>query len=369
MSEKQGKGGSSPAESWADRRLAAVERIELDVPAEARGERLDRHIAGRIPDLSRSYVQRLIRNGLVLVGGRPTKPGRELKGGERVEVSIPDPGEMSADPEDIPLEVLHEDDSIIVVNKPAGMVVHPGHGHPRGTLVNALAWRCRSLSSVGGPLRAGIVHRLDRDTSGVIVAAKGDDVHRRLAEQFAGRTVRKEYLAIVRGKPSAEKFSSGAPLGRHPKMRLKITVRHDGGREALTEFEVMAASRSFALLKALPKTGRTHQIRVHLSRLGLPILCDPLYGKESAITASELRGGKPVPGEPAVISRHALHAFRIEFDHPVMDSRVAFSAPPPADFEAAARIVTASRIPPNGRPDTADGAAEAYESLYDILRL
>jgi 23S rRNA pseudouridine1911/1915/1917 synthase len=315
--------------------------IEYVLPAEHAGLRLDVALAKGMPQFSRSFFTRLLKDGAVLINGKAAKPSREVFGGERVAIEVPAPEEIAAQPEDIPLDIIFEDQNIIVVNKPAGMVVHPSAGHTAGALVNALLFHCKDLSSINGLLRPGIVHRLDKDTSGVIVAAKNDLAHRTLSEQFAARTVKKEYVALCYGEPRSNQFSSSGRIVRHPVRRLEMTVarRSDEGREAHTEFEVLERfpqasalktqdsnlkTPSCFLVRALPKTGRTHQIRVHLAKAGFPVLADGLYGRETAV--SELG-----------LQRHALHALRLTIHDPSSGKELTFEAPLAADIAGAVR--------------------------------
>lgn len=325
----------------------SVERVELPVPPEATGERLDRFLASALTDYSRTYLARLVKDGRARVDGAGAKPACRLRGGERVALEIPPPAadaESAVAPEDIPLSILHEDEAIVVVDKTPGMVVHPGCGHRTGTLAAALLGRFGALSSAGGVARPGIVHRLDRETSGVLVAARTDRAHALLARQFAERTVRKEYLALVHGAPrDAEGTIRGAlARGRHPAHRKEMVVTEEGGRPSETRYEVAErfgrtarGSVRFSRIAACPRTGRTHQVRVHLAFLGHPVLCDPVYGRERTLDATRLRGERPgrgeAPGEP-VLARHALHARRLEFTHPETGARVAFEAPVPDDL-------------------------------------
>jgi 23S rRNA pseudouridine1911/1915/1917 synthase len=234
-------------------------------------------------------------------------------------------------PEEIPLDILYEDEHIIAVNKPAGMVVHPARGHWSGTLASALSFHFRQLSSLGGPTRPGIVHWLDRDTSGVIVVAKTDPMHFALAAQFENRTTEKEYFAITAGVPDRDRDRVEQPIGIHPQQREKMAIRqgHSTSRDATTFYEVVERFAGFAAVRVLPKTGRTHQIRVHLAHIGCPVLCDKLYGGRSQVTARELvRGG----GENVVLARQALHAQRIKLAHPATGESIEFVAPLPADM-------------------------------------
>ncbi|MBE7465259.1 MAG: RluA family pseudouridine synthase [Planctomycetes bacterium] len=303
---------------------------EAALPPEAAGQRLDVALAELWPDLSRSFLAKLLKSGDILFDGREAKPNKKVKGGERVELELPEPEVIEARPEAIPLDVLYEDADLIVVNKPAGMVTHPSAGHATGTLVNALLAHCSDLSGINGSIRPGIVHRLDRETSGAMVAAKHDAAHQGLQEQFMARSVEKRYLALTHGHPIKPEFVCEGRIGRHPTRRKEMAVLRgpEEGRAALTAFETLQklerAGAPAALILAKPKTGRTHQIRVHLAKAGFPILADPVYGRERGCPDLEL-------------SRHALHAWRLEFEHPVSGKRLCFTAPPADDFLEALR--------------------------------
>ncbi len=311
-------------------------RLELSVPEPAaESQRLDRWLAARLRDCSRSYVQRLIRSGLVLLDGKPAKASRGITGGERLQISFPEPeAEPAAVPEDIPLSVLYEDDALVAVNKPAGMATHPSCGHARGTLANAAAFHCERLSALGGPVRPGIVHRLDMDTSGLLLVAKSDPAHRELARQFAEREVSKRYLALVHRSMDPPEGTIEKDLGRHPRRRKKQAVLRSGGRPSLTGYRTLERLGGFSCLELRPRTGRTHQLRVHLASAGCPILCDALYGREL-----EFPAGKPV------LRRQALHAAGIEFKHPASGEVLALDAPVPADFRAALEILREPQTP------------------------
>jgi 23S rRNA pseudouridine1911/1915/1917 synthase len=305
----------------------------LTVTAKEARHRLDRFLAGRLPDSSRSYLQKLVADGCVRVEGeeRPLKANRPVATGEVVTVTFPPSVPSTLRPEAIPLDVLHEDRHLIVINKPAGMVVHPGAGAREGTLAHAILHHCSDLSGIGGVDRPGIVHRLDKDTSGVIVVAKDDATHRDLAAQFARRTVEKTYVALVRGRVRALSGAIDAPLGRDRRQRLRISSRTDRPRDALTHYTVLERLPRHTWLEIRPRTGRTHQIRVHMKMLGHPIAGDPLYGG---------RGDERLP--VALPRRLALHALRIAFDHPATRGRLVCEAPLPADLTAmleAARAV------------------------------
>jgi len=280
------------------------------------GARLDVFLAGRL-DLSRSRLAALIRDGGVLVGGKTVKPAHLLHPGDTVTIEVPPPREARALPEAIALAILFEDAHLIVVDKPRGMTVHPGAGVSSGTLVNALLAHCADLSGIGGEARPGIVHRLDRFTSGVMMAAKSDRAHERLVRQFASRQVKKEYLAVVHGMPAPQGTVDG-PIGRHPVHRERMAVV-ESGRDAVTSWRVEEAFGEYSLLRLFPLTGRTHQIRVHLAELGHPIAGDAVYGRRA---------------HPFAIKGQALHAAVLAFTHPITGDSLRFEAPLPDDMAA-----------------------------------
>ena len=273
-------------------------RFETD--AGGGGARLDRFLAERMEGVSRAAVQRLIADRRVLVNGKAVKAHQRLRPGDRIEVSVPPPRPTGIRAEPVPLSVLYEDDDLLVVDKPAGMIVHPAGRIVTGTLVNALLARCPDLSGIGGALKPGIVHRLDKGTSGCIVVAKGDEAHRLIAAQFARREVYKEYLAVVRGAPPAGRGVVEGLIARHPVERKRMAVRKDRGRLSVTRYEVRERFEGFSLVSLLLGTGRTHQIRVHMAHLGCPLLGDTLYGG---------RGAKR--GEGPGAARPMLHARRL----------------------------------------------------------
>ncbi|OQY18529.1 MAG: RNA pseudouridine synthase [Desulfobacteraceae bacterium 4572_35.1] len=257
-------------------------------------ERLDRFLARVLPQLSRSQLKKLVDQQQIMVDGDAVKAGLRLRGGEKIEVAIPPAQEVITCAEDLPLEVLYEDSDLIVINKAAGMVVHPACGHANGTLVNALLFHCHDLSGVGGELRPGIVHRLDKDTSGVMVATKNDMAHNHLAEQFKQHSINRRYVALVHGQVQNECGSVDQPIGRHPVHRKKMTSKGRGGRRAVTHWQVLRRYDldRLSLLELRLETGRTHQIRVHFSEMNLPLVGDPLYGnrtRANAINDLEIR--------------------------------------------------------------------------------
>lgn len=282
------------------------------------GQRLDRFLAESLPAFSRSQLQRFIRDGFVKVNGKPARPRDLVRGGDAIEWREPAITKIDAEPEPIDLDVLFEDDDLLVINKPAGLVVHPGAGHRKHTLVNALLAHCKNLSGIGGKERPGIVHRLDKETSGALVIAKNDATHRDLAKQFADRTTGKVYLALVAGVPRKSFGTIDAPIARHPVHRKKMTVAQRAGRSARTEYRVLRSSGDASVLECKIHTGRTHQIRVHLHHLGHPVLGDKLYGGKRA-------GNFP---------RQMLHAWKLSFRHPRTGKIMSFTAPIPPDFES-----------------------------------
>jgi len=301
----------------------------LRVEGSDQGARLDAWIARRLPELSRARVQSLMAEGAVRVDGRGARPSLRLRGGEDVTVVLPDPVAAAPPPEAIPIDVLYEDARLLVLDKPAGLTVHPGAGRLSGTLVNALLHRVRDLSGVGGVLRPGIVHRLDRGTSGLMVVAKDDEAHRALAAQFASRRVEKEYLAVVHGLPRPRTGTIEAPIGRDPVHRKRMSVRAPRGREARSSYEVVEALDGAALLRVRIHTGRTHQIRVHLASIGHPVAGDATYG--GTRTPSSRRAG--AREALAALRRPALHAAVLAFTHPATAERLRFASPLPADLQ------------------------------------
>jgi 23S rRNA pseudouridine1911/1915/1917 synthase len=294
---------------------------------EARGERLDQHLAAAFPDITRARLKSLIDSGLARVDGKSAKPSRRLRGGEAVELTLPPAAPTGVLPQDIPLNVLYEDEDIIVLNKEAGMVVHPGAGHWEGTLVNALLHRVRELAGVGAELRAGLVHRLDKNTSGCLVVAKNEQALLALQAAFKSRRVSKTYLAIVQGRP-AERATLSTLFGRHPVHRKRFTGKVKVGKPAETAFAVRERFKGAALLEVQLKTGRTHQIRVHLGEAGHPILGDELYGKSQGATPR-------ITLVQRALGRQALHAWKLEFAHPRSGRPLSFEAPIPGDFQRA----------------------------------
>jgi len=319
--------------------------IELVVPAGQGKERLDLFLTNHLQNATRSKVQQGIRSGAVLVDGRPVRPSHHVTPGETIRVALPTPPPQEAEPEPIPLSIIYEDEVLLVVNKPAGMVTHPGHGNVRGTLVNALLYHCRSLSSVNGPARAGIVHRLDKDTTGLMVVAKDDGVHARLARQFERRTIEREYWAVVWGTFRSPSGVIEAPLGRSRSDRKKIAVVKDG-KHAVTQYEVVEEFEYLTLLRLHLRTGRTHQIRVHLSHIHHPVFGDPTYnGKRIMYGPGTSSQRLEVQAMLRMMPRQALHAKTIAFTHPVTNRRCAFDSPLPDDMSQILAFLRTSARP------------------------
>jgi 23S rRNA pseudouridine1911/1915/1917 synthase len=327
--------------------MPAAFPITMTVPPESAGHRLDRFLAASLPDVSRARVQQLISEGKALVNGSPAKASLKLKGGEEITLlGEPSIQPLRAIPEDIPLDVIYEDADLAVINKPAGMMVHAGAGatddeRNRGTLVNALLHRFGNLSEVGGELRPGIVHRLDKETSGLIVVAKNNTAHRKLALQFSGRNVKKTYIALVHGWPAKDRGTINAAITRDAIRRTRMTTGGHGGRTAVTHWEARERIDSpygkFALLEVRIETGRTHQIRVHMASAGHFIVGDTLYGAPRELSIVPSRAGKPASAQSKTgklsLGRNFLHAARIEFAHPVTGQALAFDAPLPQELQ------------------------------------
>ena len=287
--------------------------------ADQAGERLDAFLARSLPDLTRSAAQRLLEEGAVTLGGKPAKKNTKTAPGDVVEVTLPDPQPVEVVPQNIPLDIVYEDADVIVVNKPVGLVVHPAPGHPDGTLVNALLYHCgTSLSGINGELRPGIVHRIDRDTSGLIIAAKNDRAHLALSAQLQDHTLARVYEAVVVGNLREDSGTVNAPIGRHPVDRKKMAIEPRNGRPAVTHWRVLARYPGYTHVECRLETGRTHQIRVHMASIGHPLLGDTVYGSK-----------KPWPG----LAGQCLHARKLRFIHPSTGQPVEVECPLPDWFE------------------------------------
>ena len=311
--------------------LEPAESIELTVVADqsfSGRSRLDQYLATHIEELSRARVQKLIDDGLIKVNGVIAKASLKLKDGDLIEITLPPPEVLEAVAENIPLQIVFEDEHMLVINKPAGMVTHPGAGVNSGTLVNAVLYHCQgSLSSIGGVVRPGIVHRLDKDTSGLIMVAKSDIAHKGLSEQLQSKQAKRTYLALLEGVAKAESGKVDAPIGRHPLKRKEMTIAKEGqrGRSAVTHYLVVEHFSKFTLVECRLETGRTHQIRVHMASLNLPVAGDIVYNRKTS-GSLEARHKLGLQGQ-------ALHAARLSFIHPVTNLLLEFQAELPQDFE------------------------------------
>ena len=285
---------------------------------EQAGQRLDVFLAGRLQELSRSHIQKLAGEGEIQVNGEARKANCRLKAGDVVDIHIPQAAPVSIEPENLPLDILYEDSDIIVINKARGMVVHPAAGVFQGTLVNALLYHCRDLSGINGEIRPGIVHRLDKDTSGVMVAAKNDKAHVDLAEQIRTKAAHRVYWAIVLGNIKEEAGVIHGAIGRHPVDRKRMAVVTENGKDATTEFKVLERFGQYTLVECRLRTGRTHQIRVHMTHIGHPVVGDPKYGRGKC---------------PFAIQGQALHSISLELTHPVTRQAMRFEAPLPEDMK------------------------------------
>ena len=325
---------------------AAADPIQLTVENRAHGWRVDHYLHRLFPNYSRSLLTKAIASGTVLLNGLPVKKGHRLRVNDVLSVKLPDKPDQSVPPEDIPLEVLFEDDHLVVINKQADLIVHPGKGNYLGTLAGGLQHHFDELSDIAGQFRPGIVHRLDRDTTGVLVVAKNNQVHHRLSRQFEQRSVTKEYRAIAWGELEFDSDYIETHLRVSQKHREKMQVCPPGGnaREAVTFYEVLERFHGFTYIRMLPKTGRTHQLRVHMQYLGHPLVADRLYGGRERLKLADLLTADQIDDleqNPTLINRQALHAFRLEFEHPVSGETMQVEAPLPTDFE---RTLDALRI-------------------------
>lgn len=310
------------------------------MPPEAEGERLDRFLVPHFPEQSRSRIAQWIRDGAVRVDDRPARPGAALKTGQRVTVDVREPAPVEVVPQPMPLDIVYEDDDLVVIDKPAGLVVHPGAGNPDGTLVNGLLHRYGSLSPIGAPLRPGVVHRLDAGTSGLLVVARTERAHRALARQLATRTVDRRYRALVWDHGLPDEGTLRTLYGRHPHDRKRFTGRVAAGKPAETRWRVLERLPPCAFLDVRLATGRTHQIRVHLAEAGHPIVGDPVYGRRRRVDRPEVLRRR---GFELGLERQALHAARLAFDHPVSGEKVSFESPLPDDIAAALAALRAAQ--------------------------
>jgi 23S rRNA pseudouridine1911/1915/1917 synthase len=314
---------STPAEG--------AEHLQLRVGNTIVHRRLDKYLQGRFSQFSRSTIQKLIKEQGVSVNNSSAKQSCKLSPGDIVDIILPPPEVKEIVPEDIPLDIIYEDEHIIVINKQADLIVHPARGHKKGTLVNGLVHYAKQLSSGSEEFRPGIVHRLDRNTTGVLIVAKTDTAHWRLARQFEQRQTKKTYLAVAHGVPELTADCINQPLGVHPRIREKYAIRAIGGKESITFYEVLEIFRGYSLLKLNIKTGRTHQIRVHLLYIKHPIVADNMYGGK-VIYPWQIENREPAAEEP-LMARVALHAWQLEIKHPGTEETMTFEAPLPADMQ------------------------------------
>ncbi len=311
------------------------ERHSILVKHHRKGRRIDSYLSSRFPHVSRTYLQKLIRRGMVRLNGGNVKASAEIAHGDVIDIELPVRIRPSQFAEDIPLDIIYEDDDFRAINKPADMVTHPAKGHSRGTLVNALLHHCNWTPDDPDDLRPGVVHRLDKNTTGIMLFAKHELSQSRIQQQFQDRTIFKSYLAIVQGDPQVDEDEIVLPLARHPYHRKRRAVDHTDGVEARTVYMVKERFGDFALVECRPKTGRTHQIRVHLAAIWHPGACDVTYGARlPAICRSHLHAAPAAENEEPLMQRTALHAWQIELNHPTTSERVRFEAPLPADYAA-----------------------------------
>jgi 23S rRNA pseudouridine1911/1915/1917 synthase len=311
------------------------EVIELTARCKTEGIRLDQYLVSQFSDLSRSTIQKAIESDAVLLNGKPTKASYKVRNHDQISIRLPEPTHDLPVPEDIPLDILYEDEFLAIINKPADMVVHPAKGHWSGTLVNAIQFRFPKLSQVNGDYRPGIVHRLDRDTSGAILVAKEEQTHRDLSMQFERRKVFKEYVALTAGVPDRDSDYIEGRIAHHPHDRIKmiVTDEEDEGRDACSFYEVLERFRGFSYCQISPRTGRTHQIRVHLASINCPVLADKVYGGRDCLRLSDLIAGLDPDKDEMLLTRQALHARRIRFQHPRRRQTIEAEAPLPLEFE------------------------------------
>jgi len=323
-----------------EREIERVEVFDYSARRAMPGRRLDGYLAAKFANYSRSFLTALVRDGKVTINGKTVKPHYEIKRGDKIHVELPVFARHTLKPENIPIDIIHEDDHILIINKPADIIVHPARSHMSGTLVNALVYYCDTLPESDDKVRPGIVHRLDRDTTGVMVVVKDEASRGWIGRQFEWRRVKKFYLAVVEGEPKFDSDVIDLPLGRHKKHREKMAVDRKAGREAISIYEVSERFDGFALVRIELKTGRTHQIRVHMAAIGHPVVCDGQYGRREELYLSDLTGAEHTEGEEPIIARQALHAHSITFRHPATKQPATYTAPLPEDMQ---RLLAALR--------------------------
>ncbi|MBN1488916.1 MAG: RluA family pseudouridine synthase [Phycisphaerae bacterium] len=321
-----------------------TERVRLRMRRRLVGRRLDRYLHGRFPHMSRTLIQRLIKQGGITVNGKTTKPSYEPNAGDIIEVLVPPPEPLELIPEPIPLDIVYEDDHMLALNKRTGIICHPAKSTQTGTIANGLAYYAQSLSHGDDPFRPGIVHRLDKNTTGIMLIAKTDEAHWRLGLQFERRTIHKTYMGIVEGEPQLDGDVIDAPLAAHERIKERYIVpgiRHRSFlfKEAVTRYQVVERFRGFTLVHMHPKTGRTHQLRVHMSHIGHPMFGDTYYGGHH-FSEKDLTGSG---SEEPLLLFQALHAFRIEFRHPITETMMELQAPPPAELQRVIDLLRAHR--------------------------
>lgn len=347
---------STPAGEGED-----YERVRLKLRRKLPGRRLDKYLHGRFFRLSRTMIQKLIKEGRITVNGRPTKPSYEMEGGDIIDLCVPPPQPYEVIPENIPLDIIYEDEWVIGLNKPIGIICHPARATQSGTIANALAYYAGKLAAGDDPFRPGIVHRLDKNTSGVMIVAKTDEAHWRLSAQFERRTTEKTYMAVVHGNVELDADVIDAPIASHSSVhdryivsgiaeRLGGRFERNLGKQAITTYEVIERFGAFTLVHLHPKTGRTHQLRVHMSHIGHPMVGDPFYGG-SHVSLAQITGRSDDPQTP-VMTRQALHAFRLKVVHPIKETPLVLEAAPPEDM---LRLIDLLRThqrppPPSARP-------------------
>ena len=338
-----------------------LERVRLKIRRKLPGRRIDKYLHGRFRTrVSRTTIQRLIKQGHITVNGRPTKQSYEMDSGDVIDMAFPPPEPYDVKPEDIPLEIIYEDDFVLALNKEAGIIIHPARRTQCGTIANALAFYARSLSRGDHPFRPGIVHRLDKNTTGVLIVAKTDEAHWRLALQFERRTTEKTYIAVVHGEPKFDEDVIDVAIGQHPAVHDRYVAtgfaeRMGGkfkrilGKSAVTRYRVLERFGGFSLVQLEPKTGRTHQLRIHMSHIGHPVVGDPFYGGRN-VSMRQITG-RPGDSDEPTFNRQMLHARRLVVSHPIREEPLVIEAPLPADIQSLVELLRESARPPaGGRP-------------------